>query len=1486
MRSRRVFVTSARSAVAAFSVVLAVTIPATARAQAAFVRGDVNADGQLDVSDPVFLLRYLFQGGLRPTCADAGDADDDGRLSVSDSVQVLAYLFRGGEPPPPPNETCGRDPTDDALGCESHAACVTERRVASLTAFTLTPSDRGEHLIYDGPLGFRRDVSFVRLWGRGLLDAQEIVLSDAFGFEQSLWRTGLGPIQEHPSGLESVAFHLHDEDRDVRLLFTDPRSSMGVEFVSARTRERSNRLEIPVVAGDDPGIPGIPGITINAVNVPTQPTLGRVWIEYSCYERVIDAAWMVHVDFSIDGGTTWFPALSAADEAANDGTNQIACGPLARHDGDLFPGGGAVRTFVWDACRDDGFLAFNDPDAPREWDVMFRLRPELETGHRAFFEHVVETPPVPYVYLPGCAGGDGDDPLRAAFVESFDDATLLDVDATSALWNAPPDAGTLRAARIDAGDPFGAGTENLVLAPRVDPDAPPEGFVEEYYELDTDDLSFTHHELAFRVDSEPDDTATPIELANPGADDGELWLARLTSEAGARVVATGSRPLVVRLAGSGPDTPDDEVVLRIDGELDLSGADGQGGGHEDLALEIAGAGGRGGPGGGRGGDGGRVTLEGANSHATRHESATRGGNAGGEAGESSLLVNPDLARSSWMVGAPGGGGGHGAAGRDGDYGTPPSVAFGPLRVGRGGAPRGEPTQTVLTTGAGGGGGGASVSRQIATMDFTAAGGSGGGGGGGALLVVTRGSVRVDGRIVADGGAGGESVRVNGISPGAPGGGGSGGAIVVRALGAVRVASWDGAQVLGGAAGQTVGQNETPFFAGWGAHGRIRLESARSFTPARAPRRSVETRLTARVRDQFTRASDRRLSVESIAGFPPSGVVRVGDEVMRYGSTNEASQRLENVERDLDRLVEHQVGVPVVLLSANVFPPIERPQIADDGLVEDGGLSESDEPPATGTGVDGALRLRFVQGVDPETGAPTIDPQSGAPISLWTFDTEDGVVLAPDGEVFLRAAVRGERRGILELESLDLDAGVVLRVVGPRAPQFLVRGEATIAGTIDVSGEDGGALRFSAPGVLPLAGQGGRAGPGGGAGGDGGNVEFRDGDPENIDAANTDFRAAAAGELPAGIVAARLPDVQPAAGGGPGARCEVGGEDCGPDSAAGGGGGGNLRDGEDGGGDRLHAPDLVAAGGRAFGQRSIAASGELFLQGGGGGGGGGASPDVSERYRAGVDGDFPFPGAARRAPGTGGGGGGGALRIAAASFRLLAGARLLARGGDAFQSIDLGGGGGGGAGGSVYLRAERLEVDPLAQVDVSGGDADRPPPVGADGRPLYEGSGGAAGAPTGWSFGGAGAPGRVRFEVPAGARAAPAPDGALTTPWSVGPFRPGLVPSVARSLPFRLGIAEARSATTPSQRFGPAIVRLAAPLDSGARAVVLWEGALDDRDRLDAPGPFSGPTIDPRDLRQAVWGRFTVHFLVDPTAAEMPAIDSIEVPIEWTAPQRQ
>jgi len=80
-----------------------------------FRRGDSTGDGEVNITDPIRTLSFLFGGGVRVDCADAADANDDGAIDLSDAVATLQFLFGSGILAAPGAEFCGPDSTADDL---------------------------------------------------------------------------------------------------------------------------------------------------------------------------------------------------------------------------------------------------------------------------------------------------------------------------------------------------------------------------------------------------------------------------------------------------------------------------------------------------------------------------------------------------------------------------------------------------------------------------------------------------------------------------------------------------------------------------------------------------------------------------------------------------------------------------------------------------------------------------------------------------------------------------------------------------------------------------------------------------------------------------------------------------------------------------------------------------------------------------------------------------------------------------------------------------------------------------------------------------------------------------------------------------------------------------------------------------------------------------------------------------------------------------
>ena len=67
------------------------------------VCGDVNNDWNVEITDIVYMINYLFRNGEPPLCANpyttCADANGDGEVTIADVVHLINYLFQSGPPP-------------------------------------------------------------------------------------------------------------------------------------------------------------------------------------------------------------------------------------------------------------------------------------------------------------------------------------------------------------------------------------------------------------------------------------------------------------------------------------------------------------------------------------------------------------------------------------------------------------------------------------------------------------------------------------------------------------------------------------------------------------------------------------------------------------------------------------------------------------------------------------------------------------------------------------------------------------------------------------------------------------------------------------------------------------------------------------------------------------------------------------------------------------------------------------------------------------------------------------------------------------------------------------------------------------------------------------------------------------------------------------------------------------------------------------------
>lgn len=65
----------------------------------AWICGDADGSGAIDIDDVVFLISYIFSGGPEPDRYESGDVDCTGAIDIDDVVYLIAYIFSGGPEP-------------------------------------------------------------------------------------------------------------------------------------------------------------------------------------------------------------------------------------------------------------------------------------------------------------------------------------------------------------------------------------------------------------------------------------------------------------------------------------------------------------------------------------------------------------------------------------------------------------------------------------------------------------------------------------------------------------------------------------------------------------------------------------------------------------------------------------------------------------------------------------------------------------------------------------------------------------------------------------------------------------------------------------------------------------------------------------------------------------------------------------------------------------------------------------------------------------------------------------------------------------------------------------------------------------------------------------------------------------------------------------------------------------------------------------------
>ena len=75
--------------------------------------------GEAEVEEIDMLLDWISDGAIRSHLPMRGDVDEDETVTLTDAIRILEFLYRGGRAPLAPYPAQGRDASDtDELGCE------------------------------------------------------------------------------------------------------------------------------------------------------------------------------------------------------------------------------------------------------------------------------------------------------------------------------------------------------------------------------------------------------------------------------------------------------------------------------------------------------------------------------------------------------------------------------------------------------------------------------------------------------------------------------------------------------------------------------------------------------------------------------------------------------------------------------------------------------------------------------------------------------------------------------------------------------------------------------------------------------------------------------------------------------------------------------------------------------------------------------------------------------------------------------------------------------------------------------------------------------------------------------------------------------------------------------------------------------------------------------------------------------------------------